>query len=248
MLMTDVALLLGPIALQDFEVPSGVNFGGRHRLAVHRLPSGRRIVDTLGRDEVDICFTGIFTGPDATLRARGIDEMRVAGIALPLTWDVFFYTVLIAEFFADYCNGSWIPYWIRCTVLQDEASSLVQVAISLASTVVGDVTTAAGLAIGTGVDLTGLQATLTAPGAMTRGTAPFTSAQTGLIGAASSIADATSAADATLISNRLAAATSAQEGVEALSSATDASRQLASLTPSGAYVRRAATSHANASS
>lgn len=121
-------------------------------------------------------------------------------------------------------------------------------AVSLASAVVGDISTAVGLAYGTGIDLTGLQAALAAPGAMTRGTAPFMSAQTGLIGAASSIADSTSAADATLTSNRLAAATSAQEGVEALSSATDASSQLASLTSSGAFVRRAATNHANASS
>jgi len=246
--MTDVALILGPVAFQDFEVPSGVIFGGRQRLAVHRVPTGLRVVDTLGRDDADICFAGIFTGPDATLRARGVDELRVAAVALPLTWDVFFYTVIIAEFFADYCNGSWIPYWIRCTVVQDEASALVQVAVSLASAVVGDISTAVGLAYGTGIDLTGLQATLAAPGAMTRGTAPFMSAQTGLIGAASSIADSTSAADATLTSNRLAAATSAQEGVEALSSATDASSQLASLTSSGAFVRRAATNHANASS
>lgn len=81
--MSDIALLLGPIAFQEFEVPSGVNFGGRQRLAVHRLPTGLRIVDTLGRDDADICFAGIFTGSDATLRARSIDEMRVAGMIVP---------------------------------------------------------------------------------------------------------------------------------------------------------------------
>ncbi len=246
--MTDVALLLGPIAFQDFEVPAGVNFGGRQRLALHRLPSGLRVVDTLGRDDADICFTGIFTGSDATSRARGVDEMRVAGIALPLTWDVFFYTVLIAEFYADYCNGSWIPYWIRCTVLQDEASALTQVAASLASAVISDASSAIGYAYGTGIDLAGLHPMLTAPGAMTRGTAPFVSAQARLTGTASSIADAVSAADAGLTAISDAPVATAQDGVNALAGATDTSGRLASLVAAGAHVRRAATNHASASS
>jgi hypothetical protein len=246
--MTDVGLLLGPIAFRDFEVPSGVNFGGRQRLAVHRLPSGLRIVDTLGRDDADICFTGTFTGPDATLRARSVDEMRVAGLALPLTWDVFFYTVLVTDFYADYCNGSWIPYWIRCTVIQDEASILAQAAVSLTSAVIGDASSAADYAYGTGVELSGLQPMLLAPSAMTRGTAPYVAAQAGLVDAASSIADAANAADAALAATNGAAAATAQDGVDALSSATDISGQLASLVLASAYVRRAAVSHANASS
>src|ERR1700761_7345057 len=96
--MSDVALLLGPIVFRNFELPSGVNFGGRQRLALHRLPGGSRVIDALGRDDAQINFSGIFTGPDATLRSRSLDEMRVSGIALPLTWDVLFYTVLISEF------------------------------------------------------------------------------------------------------------------------------------------------------
>jgi hypothetical protein len=205
-------------------------------------------VDTLGRDDADICFTGIFTGPDATLRARSIDAMRVAGLVLPLTWDVFFYTVLIAEFYADYCNQAWIPYWIRCTVLQDEASILVQEAVSLASAVIGDASNAAVYTYGTDINLSGLQPMLATPGAMTRGTAPFVSAQAGLTDASSSIADAANAADARLTAINSRAAATAQDGVNALSSATDTSGQLASLVLSGAYIRRAAANHANASS
>ena len=105
--MTDVALLLGPIVFQDFEVPSGINFGGRQRLALHRLPSGSRVIDALGRDDAQISFSGIFAGSDAILRARSLDELRVAGIPLPLTWDVLFYTVLISDFCADYRSSWW---------------------------------------------------------------------------------------------------------------------------------------------
>ncbi|HEY7579416.1 MAG TPA: hypothetical protein VH855_17620 [Acetobacteraceae bacterium] len=246
--MSDIALLLGPIAFRDFELPSGVNFGGRQHLAVHRLPTGARVVDTLGRDDAEICFTGIFTGPDATMRARSVDEMRVSGLALPLTWDVFFYTVLIAEFCADYRNGWWIPYYVRCTVLQDEASSLTQLTVSLASTVLGDIGSAVGYASDAGLDLSGLQATLTVPGATTLGTAAFASAQADLIGAQSSIAASAGIADATLTAVEFGAISTAEDGISGLSAATDASGQLASLVSAGAFVRRAAINLGNASS
>ena len=50
------------IVFQDFELPSGINFGGRQRLALHRLPGGSRVIDALGRDDAQISFAGIFTG------------------------------------------------------------------------------------------------------------------------------------------------------------------------------------------
>jgi len=65
--MSDVILVLGPVAFQDFEIPSAINFGGRQRLAVHQLTNGRRVVDTMGPDASEIGFSGVFSGPDATL-------------------------------------------------------------------------------------------------------------------------------------------------------------------------------------
>lgn len=247
-MMSEVALLLGPIAFQDFEVPSGVNFGGRQRLAVHRLPMGSRVIDTLGRDDAEICFTGIFSGSDATLRARGVDEMRVAGMAVPLTWDVFFYTVIISEFCADYRNGAWIPYYVRCTVVQDEASALIQLAVSLGSAVLSDVTNAVSSAADAGLDLSALQTVIVAPGATTHGTAAFASAQASLNGAQSSIAAVAGTAEATLVDTSFSGLRTAQDGIEAVWAATDASGQLASLGSADAFVRRAAVNLGNASS
>src|SRR5487761_1980122 len=107
--MAKVLLALGPIGFRDFELPPSVSFGGRQRLVTHRLANGQRIVDCLGRDDADIRFSGIFAGPDASLRALALDELRASGIMVPLTWDVFFYTVVVEEFLASYQNDTWIP-------------------------------------------------------------------------------------------------------------------------------------------
>lgn len=67
---------IGPIDLYDFEVPPSISFGGCHRLAVHKLASGERLIEPLGPDDDDIQFQGVFSGPDAELRARALDVLR----------------------------------------------------------------------------------------------------------------------------------------------------------------------------
>jgi hypothetical protein len=246
--MTDTALLLGPIAFQEFEVPSGINFGGRHRLALHRLPGGIRIIDALGRDDAQIRFSGIFSGSDATLRARSLDELRASGITLPLTWDVFFYTVTISEFFAEYRNNWWIPYQITCTVLRDEASAIAQTVVSLATAALSDIASAAADALNAGVDLSPLQATLGAPGATVRGTGSYSTAQASLSTMQSSMGASIDSADAALAGVDFANASSPEVSAGRLLEATDIAGQLGSLTSVRTYVARAAVNLANASS
>jgi hypothetical protein len=245
--MADLVLLLGSVAFQDFELPSGINFGGRQRLALHRLPGGLRVIDALGRDDAQISFSGVFTGSDATLRARSLDEMRTAGVALPLTWDIFFYTILISDFHADYHNGWWIPYRITCTVLRDEAAARIQPVASLVTATLADIGTASSYAAGTGVDLSPVQTVLAAPGATVSGTAAFTAVQLCLGNAQSSVAASMSAANASLANVDLANAASPGDGIEGLLAATNASGQLSSLTAAGPYIGRVATNLSNAS-
>ncbi|MGC1411090.1 MAG: hypothetical protein WA864_19375 [Acetobacteraceae bacterium] len=245
--MSDVTLILGPVAFQDFEVASGVNFGGRQRLALHRLPGGSRVIDALGRDDAQISFSGIFSGSDATLRARSLDQLRVVGVALPLTWDVLFYTVLIAEFQASYRNGWWIPYRIVCTVLRDEASALVQLAASLATTALADIGAASGYALNAGLDLSPLQAALATPGATTRGTAAYSAAQECLVGTKDSISSSISITNATLMGATIVGAGSAEAAAANLLAATDAAGQLTSLVSAGSYISRTETNLTNAS-
>jgi len=245
--MSDVLLVLGPIVFRDFEVPSGINLGGRQRLVTHRLPGGARVVDALGRDDAEISFAGIFSGSDATLRARMLDELRADGSALPLTWDVFYYTVLIADFRADYRNGWWIPYRITCTVLQDEALAAIAPTISLTTAALADGSTAINLASSVGIDLSALSAAIAAPGATVRGTEAYSAAQTSIVGAQTTLASSIDSANATVVECNGDSSSRAQGEVVNLLSVTDAFGQLSALTSANSYVGRTAVNLANAS-
>ena len=245
--MFGIALLLGPVAFRDFEVPAAINFGGTQRLAVHRLAGGARVIDALGRDDADITFSGTFTGADATLRARLLDELRAAGTLLPLTWDIFFYTVLISRFQADYQQGAWIPYRLSCTVLRDEASALIEAAVSLGADVLADAGTALAQAAPAGIDLTQAQAALAASQATVRGTSAYTAAQATLGTALASLEGALGQAEAALPGLAAFAPGTASAGVSSLAAATRSARQLGTLTTARGYLARASANLQNAS-
>ena len=115
-------VILGPIALQGFEVPESITIGGAQRLAIHRLPGGARVIDALGPDDAEVTWSGIATGPDAVLRIRILDTLRRSGLPVPLAWDAHAYTVLVSNFEADTASPYWIPYRIACTALQDDTA------------------------------------------------------------------------------------------------------------------------------
>lgn len=141
-------LLLGPVLMEGFELPQGIAWGGRQRVAVHRLPGGRRVLDSMGRDDAEISWSGMFTGDNAGYRARLVDLLRADGSVWPLTWDSFFYSVVISNFQADYQRPRWIPFRITCTVLRDEAEGLVEDALSLLASAADDLAAAGDLAPG----------------------------------------------------------------------------------------------------
>ncbi len=143
-------LLVGPLLLQGFELPPSIAWGGRQRVAVHHMPGGRRVLDSMGRDDAEISWSGIFTGSGAGLRARMLDLMRADGSVWPLAWDSFFYSVVVSRFAAEFERENWIPYSIACTVLRDEAEGLVEDAISLAGSLTADLGAADTLIPGTG--------------------------------------------------------------------------------------------------
>jgi hypothetical protein len=245
--MSTVMLTLGPVTFENFEIPSCVAFGGGQRLAIHRLAGGGRIIDTLGRDDEDIRFEGIFSGADATLRARTLDELRASGQVSPLTWDVFFYRVIVRQFEAYYQNSYWIPYRLACTVLRDEASLPVKAVMSLATDVIADVASAAGFSGVTGLDFDDLQAAVATTNACVRGSADFVTAQSAFGAAQATTATTLGSAEGQLGSVLLQGPMSAGTGVAQLATAVGAAQQLAAVAAANGYLGRAAVNLANAS-
>jgi hypothetical protein len=245
--MPGIVLVLGPVAFQDFEIPKGINFGGSQLLAVHQLTDGRRILDNIGPDESKISFSGAFSGPDATLRARILNSLRVTGSELDLTWDVFYYTVILSRFSASYENPMWIPYRISCTVVRDEATSAIPSSISLDGSVLADLNVAANTCVGLNVDFINLQNIAATSNATTLGTTAYVAVQVNIQTIQSTINSLMISAEnilQTAISSDLA---SPGLLMESLIISTVASQQMAGLTSANAYVGRAARNLLNAS-
>jgi hypothetical protein len=196
--LSDVALVLGPVQFQGFEIPERIGFGGQQRLAVHDMPGGQRVIDTLGPTPADIAWSGIFSGPSATLRARTLDALRVQAAVLTLSWDVFFFNVVISRFQASFRNSAWVPYEIRVSVLIDADQQAVSVVGDLLGDVLGDAASAAGFAALAGVGLAALQTTLAAPNATVLQSSAYVAAQSALAGAQTSVESGLNTADTSL--------------------------------------------------
>lgn len=244
--MTDTVLLLGPIAFQGFEVASGVTFGGAQRLAQHDLPGGGRVIDALGDDQSQITIAGILSGPDATVRARALAALRGEGAVLSMTWDVFFYSVVVQTFQAEFRAAWWIPFRLTCVVLRDEAAGLLGAAEPLAAALGADLG-AAVQAAPFGVDLSAAGGALAASDATTRGTAGYTAAGLALGSSRTMLALALRAEDGALDANSIFAAGGPAEGAEAINAASAGAQRLSSLSLASGYVGRAANNLANAS-
>jgi len=229
--MSNVILTLGGVPFQDFEVPEQIRFGGGQRLAVHDLIGGGRVVDALGDDAGEVSFAGIFSGSDAAARAQALDAARATGAQVPLVWDGFFYTVVIAEFAAEYAKPWWIPFALRCAVVLDPAAVLAAVVAPVASLISSDISAAGGL-----VSLASLPA----------GVLGDTSAA-GLAAAQAQIATGISNTGGALSGNAVALSTAADpaSGIAAMNAASANSAQLAGLAGLSGYVSRAAVNQAN---
>jgi hypothetical protein len=228
-------LLLGPVVFLDFEVPEQIGFGGAQRLAVHRLPGGGRVIDALGRDDADIGWSGIFSGPDAADRARLLDILRAQGQVLPLTWDAFYYSVVIARFEAQYVHTNWVTYRLVCTVLRDESAALIAPVVDLTGSLLGDLGAAAPA-----IDVSAAVASLAVSGATSRGTPAYAVATSAVAAGAAGLEATIAASEATLTA---ASPTTAA----AFTQTADAAGVIAAATLARGYVLRASRNLANAS-
>lgn len=164
--MQDSPIQIGSISLQDFEIPSSVRFGGRHRLAVHILSSGKRVVERLGPEDGEIVFQGTFSGPDAETRVNLFDNLRLSGEIVWLTWKSFRRRVIVKSFVAEYRSPWWIPYHVSCAVIHQAGVTAGPIA-AVAALISADLTSAV---TGSAMPFTSLRLSLSAPNVLTGGT------------------------------------------------------------------------------
>lgn len=115
----DTVLQLGEISFTGLEVPENIPWGGEQKLVVHELVGGSRTVQSLGRQDRPLDWSGIFHGEDASSRARQLDFLRLQGLPLELRWGEFHYFVVIRSFLPDYQRFYLVPYEISCVVVED---------------------------------------------------------------------------------------------------------------------------------
>ncbi len=124
----DWKLKLGDFVFKDAEIPEKISFGGEQKLAVHRLVGGGRVVDAMGRDDAALEWSGMFLGEQALERARHLDNLRIAGAPVALSWHELSYQVVIRSFHAPFERFYKIPYTIVCEVVEDKSKPLAPAA------------------------------------------------------------------------------------------------------------------------
>lgn len=118
--MPSSVLSVGGIVFDDYSTPRSMMAGGNQAMVIHKLPGGARVIDTLGPDESDIYWDGIFFGDNAFNVALALDAMRASGQVVPLSWAGQFRSVIVSHFiYRLRREPAWLEYEIACTVSQN---------------------------------------------------------------------------------------------------------------------------------
>lgn len=108
---------LGAIIFSSEECPEQLPIGaGEQMLIVHNMPGGGIIDNDFGNKPTPITWTGKFFGPNIGPRVKQLQEYRIAGQPLPLTYGDEQYTVRIKAFDPGY-RGGYNEYSITLEVV-----------------------------------------------------------------------------------------------------------------------------------
>jgi len=142
-----IFVTLGTILFNGAEVPEVINGGGSQMEAVHQLIGGVRVVDTLGRNDVDISLKGLFRGILSLERVRYLDYLRTSGNQVNFNYSQFSYLVVVKDFKWNMRMAYQVEYELTLTVVKD-LNSPVTIAIptSFSDEILGAYITALDLA------------------------------------------------------------------------------------------------------
>lgn len=112
----DVLVLAG-VAFTDYSTPDTLPIGGKQAMAVHKLPGGTRVIDTLGPDENQISWSGTLFDNNAYDMALQLDGLRAAGAEVNLQFAGQSRQVVIEQFtYTIRRLPIWLEYSVTCTV------------------------------------------------------------------------------------------------------------------------------------
>ncbi len=117
------SLTLGDFVFARGEMPESIGFGAAQQLHVHTLIGGARVIDAMGAVPQRQEWSGWFSGPEALARARFLKQLTEAGQPLALRYGEFAYTVVIANFCAEFRAGPHLPYAIALEVVDDHGAA-----------------------------------------------------------------------------------------------------------------------------
>lgn len=255
-------LTIGPMQLSGMELPESMPVGGRQVVGVQTMVGGGQVLDAMGAVENSISWSGKFTGPNRSVRARLLDSIRKSGAVVTLAWDVFSYQVIVSQFSADTRSVDPVPYKITCIVLQDNSAPKGNTLTSLVSQVVADVSSGnvvgalSSLSAGVATPISTASSAVAQPGATTLGTAAYDGAVSAVNAASGAINAAAGAANGLLgqfgtsllgVSQAATTAASIPAVATAINGAVGAAGDAANLSLAGSYFGRAATNLLNAS-
>jgi hypothetical protein len=144
--MSDLKVTLGDFVFQGLEIPESIPYGGSQKLVTHELVGGVRVVDAMGRSDMPLVWSGLLLGQEANNRARYLNNLRIAGKVLSLTWHEMSFNVVIQEFTANFQRYYEVPYSIHCVVVEDLTTPIVGfITESVDSLVDGDMTQATSI-------------------------------------------------------------------------------------------------------
>jgi hypothetical protein len=132
------AIILGGIVFNGFEIPEKVNFGGEHKLAVHEILGGGRVVDAMGARADDIKWRGIFQGGDAVSRARAVDILRISGSQVLAAYGSIARSVVVRKFEAEFERFYQVPYEICLCVVSGDGAGAPSIIVTLDDLLSGD--------------------------------------------------------------------------------------------------------------
>lgn len=134
----DTTLVLDDFQFAAAEIPSEIPFGGQQRVAIHKLVGGVRVIDSLGRDDRALTWSGILMGKSAADRAGYLDSFRADGKARSLSWGPRSYMVIVQDFTPVYRRQYEIFYTISCEVVTDLTQPATQVPTPPIDAAIGD--------------------------------------------------------------------------------------------------------------